>query len=35
MILPIYVYGHPVLRKKAVEVNMEKDELKQLVADMF
>lgn len=35
MILPIYLYGQPVLRKQAAEVQMEKEELKQLVADMF
>ena len=35
MILPIYLYGQPVLRKQAVDVEMEKEELKQLVSDMF
>ncbi|MCQ2263591.1 MAG: peptide deformylase [Bacteroidales bacterium] len=35
MILPIYLYGNPVLRRQASEVNMDKEELKQLVADMF
>ena len=35
MILPIYLYGQPVLRKQAANVEMGKDELKQLVSDMF
>lgn len=35
MILPICVYGNPVLRRKSAEVSMEPEELKQLVSDMF
>ena len=35
MILPICVYGNPVLRRKSAEVSMEPAELKQLVSDMF
>lgn len=37
MILPIYVYGHPVLRRQCVDVEPDTDrqELKQLVADMY
>ncbi|MBO4645950.1 MAG: peptide deformylase [Bacteroidales bacterium] len=35
MILPICVYGHPVLRRKASDVEMEKEELQQLVSDMY
>ncbi|MCH5236800.1 MAG: peptide deformylase [Muribaculaceae bacterium] len=36
MILPIYLYGHPVLRKKCEDVKAEeKEEIKSLVADMF
>ena len=35
MIYPIYLYGHPVLRKKCVEVKEDFSDLKQLVADMF
>ena len=35
MILPVYLYGHPVLRKKSTEVASDYHELKQLVADMF
>jgi len=35
MILPIYLYGQPVLRKQAVDVEMGKEELQQLIADMY
>lgn len=36
MIYPIYLYGHPVLRKVAEPVDPEKEpELKKLVEDMF
>lgn len=35
MIYPIYLYGHPVLRKKSETVPENYPELKQLVADMF
>lgn len=35
MILPIYLYGQPVLRRPSEEVEMDQAELKQLVADMF
>lgn len=35
MVLPIYVYGHPVLRKETVDVPKDYPELKKLVADMF
>ena len=35
MILPVYLYGQPVLRKEAEEVPMDYPELKQLVANMF
>ncbi len=35
MILPIYLYGHPVLRKKSVDVEPEYPELKELIANMF
>lgn len=35
MIYPIYLYGHPVLRKKCEEVKESHPDLKQLVADMF
>jgi len=35
MILPIYLYGNPVLRKTALEVNLEDPELKTFVADLY
>ena len=35
MILPVYLYGQPVLRKEAEEVTKDYPELKQLVANMF
>ena len=35
MILPIYLYGNPVLRKTAVEVDLNDPELKTFVADLF
>lgn len=35
MKLPIYVYGHPVLREECVEVEEGREGLKQLIADMF
>ena len=35
MIYPIYLFGHPVLRKKCVEVEKDFPDLKTLVADMF
>ncbi|MCH5231848.1 MAG: peptide deformylase [Muribaculaceae bacterium] len=35
MIYPIYLYGHPVLRKKCEDVKEDFPELKKLVADMF
>lgn len=35
MILPIYVYGSPVLRRKAEAISADYPELKQLIADMF
>lgn len=35
MILPIYLYGHPVLRKKTVDVEKDFPDLKKLVEDMF
>ena len=34
MILPIYLYGQPVLRKQTEEVTPESADIKQLVADM-
>ena len=35
MILPIYLYGQPVLRKEAEELESEHPDLKQLIADMY
>ena len=35
MKLPIYLYGHPVLRKKAEPITKDYPELKKFVADMF
>lgn len=35
MILPVYLYGQPVLRKEAGEVPKDYPDLKQLVANMF
>ena len=35
MIYPIYLYGHPVLRKKSEEVTEDFPELKKLIDDMF
>ena len=35
MILPIYTYGQPVLRKEAQDITPEYPELSTLVANMF
>lgn len=35
MILPIYTYGQPVLRKEAEEITPDYPELKQLILDMY
>ena len=35
MILPIYIYGQPVLRKVAEDIPTDYPELKQFLADMF
>jgi peptide deformylase len=35
MIYPIVVYGHPILRKVAAEINKDYPELDQLIADLF
>lgn len=35
MKLPIYLYGHPVLRKQAEPISADYPDLKKLVADMF
>ncbi len=35
MILPIYIYGQPVLRKVAEDISTDDPDLKQLIADMY
>jgi peptide deformylase len=35
MILPVYAYGQPVLRKKASEIDKDYPNLQGLIADMF
>jgi peptide deformylase len=35
MIYPIVVYGHPILRKVAAEINKDFTDLDQLIADLF
>lgn len=35
MILPIYTYGRPVLRKVATDITSDYPDLNQLIADMF
>lgn len=35
MILPIYAYGQPVLRKKAVPIDQQYPELASLISDMY
>lgn len=35
MILPVYLYGHPVLRAVSTDITSDYPDLKQLVADMF
>lgn len=35
MLLPIYAYGHPVLRKKAEEIDTDYPELSQFIANMW
>ena len=35
MILPIYIYGQPVLRQVAEDVELDKEKLAPLIADMF
>ncbi|MCM1521898.1 MAG: peptide deformylase [Muribaculaceae bacterium] len=35
MKLPIYVYGHPVLRKECVDITPDYEGLKELIANMF
>ena len=35
MILPIYVYGQPVLRKEAEDITPDYPNLKELIENMF
>lgn len=35
MVLPVYIYGHPVLRKEAEDIENDYPDLKKLIADMF
>ena len=35
MVLPIYIYGHPVLRKVAEDIPTDYPNLQQLIADMW
>lgn len=35
MLLPIYLYGHPVLRRETEEIDSDYPELKKLIADMW
>ncbi|MCM1518572.1 MAG: peptide deformylase [Pseudoflavonifractor sp.] len=35
MKLPVYLYGHPVLRRESTDIDRDYPELKKLVADMF
>ena len=35
MVLPVYLYGHPVLRKEAEDIEKDYPELDKLVKDMF
>ncbi|MCH2046353.1 MAG: peptide deformylase, partial [Saprospiraceae bacterium] len=35
MILPIYAYGHPVLRKETKDIDADYPNLKKLIEDMY
>lgn len=35
MVLPVYLYGHPVLRREAEDIDENYPELKKLIKDMF
>ena len=35
MILPVYLYGHPVLREEAEDIEPDYPELKKLISDMY
>lgn len=35
MKLPVYLYGHPVLRKECTDITSDHEGLKDLIANMF
>lgn len=35
MVLPVYLYGHPVLRREAEDIDKDYPDLKKLISDMF
>jgi peptide deformylase len=35
MILPIYLYGQPVLKKEGIAINPDYPDLQQLISNMF
>jgi len=35
MILPIFIYNHPILRKKCIDIKNDYDSLNQLIENMF
>ena len=35
MILPVYLYGHPVIRKVAEPITADYPDLQKLIADMY
>lgn len=35
MVLPVYLYGHPVLRKEAEDIDKDYPDLQKLIKDMF
>lgn len=35
MVLPVYLYGHPVLRREAEDIDRDYPDLPKLIADMF
>lgn len=35
MVLPVYLYGHPVLRQEAEDIDKDYPDLQKLIKDMF
>ncbi len=35
MVLPVYLYGHPVIRKETEEINASYPQLKELIENMY